>query len=170
MFKCDFNDLFTQISLQFIAIEVIRNKCTRGNTITELKEENHEKMLKTLRKHNDHLENVFKTQRSLSQFETPWKLFLCNTRQEIVFFSELGKSCWSQNICLHENIAFSTKITIGNKLRKYPCTSISMTSYHRINRMNEETKTTFRSVGSWSNGAFYRNKVGLCSIVLKLTT
>ena len=107
---------------------------------------------------------------SLSQFETPWKLFLCNTRQEIVFFSELGKSCWSQNICLHENIAFSTKITIGNKLRKYQCTSISMTSYHRINRMNEETKTTFRSVGSWSNGAFYRNKVGLCSIVLKFTT
>ena len=61
---------------------------------------------------------------SLSQFETPWKLFLCNTRQEIVFFSELGKSCWSQNICLHENIAFSTKITMGNKLRKYPGTSI----------------------------------------------
>ena len=61
MFKCDFNDLFTQISLQFIAIEVIRNKCTRANTITESKEENHEKILKTPGKYDDHQENVFKT-------------------------------------------------------------------------------------------------------------
>ena len=61
MFKCDFNDLFTQISLQFIAIEVIRNKCTRGNTIAESKEENHEKILKTPGKYDDHQENVFKT-------------------------------------------------------------------------------------------------------------
>ena len=62
MFKCDFNDLFTQISLQFIAIEVIRNKCTRANTITESKEENHEKIMKTLGKYDDYLdENVFKT-------------------------------------------------------------------------------------------------------------
>ena len=117
---------------------------------------------------------------SLSQFETPWKLFLCNTRQEIVFFSELGKSCWSQNICLHENIAFSTKITMGNKLRKYPGTSISTTPLHRINRMNEETNTTFfcwetiiAILFSWVvvKWCFLQKQdTGLCSIVVKFTT
>ena len=117
---------------------------------------------------------------SLSQFETPWKLFLCNTRQEIVFFSELGKSCWSQNICLHENIAFSTKITMGNKLRKKPGTFI-FDYLLPTNQSNEwGDKTTFfcweiniAILFSWVvvKWCFLQKQdTGLCSIVVKFTT
>ena len=60
---------------------------------------------------------LFKTVSSLSHFEGCLReLFWCNTKQEIVFFSEHGKSWWSQNICLPRN----TK-TFTDKVRRIFC-------------------------------------------------
>ena len=60
------------------------------------------------------LKMLFKIVSSLSHFESCLRqLFWCNTKQEIVFFSERGKSWWSQNICLRRN----TK-TFTDKVRK----------------------------------------------------
>ena len=86
MFKCDFNDLFTQILLQFIAKEV-RDICTFMHTILILMVACCQKVgiksicLKCYSKLYAHCPIL----KGLRQ------LFWCNTKQEIVFFSERQK-------------------------------------------------------------------------------
>ena len=93
MFKCDFNDLFTQILWQFIAKEV-RDICTFMHTIL------------TAVKKLGQKPSGWKVIQNCMLIVPFWKASgsyfgVIQNRKLSSFLS--GKSWWSQNICLHQN-------------------------------------------------------------------